>query len=102
MFSFTHSIKTKIGRKIIVNIRYIVFSPFSLQMKLVLVGANGHASVAPACGRANKLAASGLDADILATEVTQVLLCITAVAFDFVHSISYDVLHNFPFPAFPA
>ena len=60
---------------------------------LVLVGADGHAAVAPACCRANKLAASGLDADILAAEVTQVLLCIAAVALDCVRSISYDVLH---------
>ena len=61
----------------------------------VLVGADGHAAVAPACCRANKLAASGLDADILAAEVTQVLLCIAAVALDCVRSISYDVLHFF-------
>ena len=61
----------------------------------VLVCADGYAAVAPACGRANKIAASGLDADILAAEVIQMLLCVTAIALDFVHSISYDVLHFF-------
>ena len=61
----------------------------------VLVCADGYAAVPPSCGRANKLAAFGLDADIIAAEVTQMLLCVTAVALDCVHSISYDVLHFF-------
>ena len=57
------------------------------------VGADGYAAVPPACGRANKLAVFGFDADIIAAEVTQMLLCVTAAALDLVHSIFYDVLH---------